>query len=245
MFNFFRKSPKLKDFAFLACDMHSHLLPGIDDGAKSLEESLTLIRALSDLGFQQLFTTPHIMADLYPNTPEIIAQKEQEVQKAIAQAALPVQLQAAAEYLLDEAFAEKVHNKILLPLPGNRVLIETNFIAAPPQLDQLIFQLQAEGYQPVLAHPERYLYFHKQFNIYHELRERGVELQLNLLSLTGYYGKPELALAHRLLKEKLIDFLGTDLHHQRHLLQLQKLLGNSKAASYLLRGQWKNEALMR
>lgn len=244
MFNLFRRSPVLKDFSFLGCDMHSHLLPGIDDGAQDIEQSLKLISGLAALGFTQLFTTPHVMMDLYPNTPERILAKKDLLKKNLAEKGIAIGLDAAAEYLLDEGFSEKLQQGKILTLPGNRVLVETSLISAPPQLDQLLFQLQAKGYRPVLAHPERYLFYRQDFKKYQEFKERGVELQLNLLSLTGYYGKHVSALAHKLLKHDLIDFLGTDLHHEKHLNRLQAMLKNRKIGRLLLKREWRNKELL-
>jgi len=216
MFNLFQKTPDIPDYSFLGADLHSHLLPGIDDGAEDIEQSLVLIRKLKDLGFRKLITTPHIMADLYPNTPEVIKEKLAEVRTALKAAKIEMPIEAAAEYLMDEAFEEKIAEGKLLSLPGNRVLVEMSFISPPPKLETYLFQLQTKGYKPLLAHPERYLFYRDEFKQYHKLRDRGCEFQLNLLSLAGYYGKPTRENAVRLLKEGLIDYLATDMHHERH-----------------------------
>ncbi|WP_020536110.1 tyrosine-protein phosphatase [Lewinella cohaerens] len=228
MLNLFRKHPQIPSYGTLALDLHSHLLPGIDDGAKDVGHSLALIRRLQGMGFTRLFTTPHIMADMYPNTPEIIREKLTEVRAAMKEVGLNIPIGAAAEYLMDEAFGEKIKTGSLLTLPGNRVLVEMSFVSAPPNLGQHIFQLQTKGYKVLLAHPERYLFFRDNFKKYKELKDRGVEFQLNLLSLVGYYGKPTQDNAKALLKAGMIDYLGSDLHHERHADNLERLLADRK-----------------
>lgn len=190
--------------------------------------SLALIRRLQGMGFTRLFTTPHIMADMYPNTPEIIREKLAEVRAAMQEVGLNIPIDAAVEYLMDEGFGEKIKAGTLLTLPGNRVLVEMSFVSAPPNLMQYIFQLQTKGYKVLLAHPERYLFFREDFKKYQELKDRGVEFQLNLLSLVGYYGKPIQDNARALLKAGMIDYLGTDLHHERHADNLERLLADRK-----------------
>ncbi|HEV2481421.1 MAG TPA: CpsB/CapC family capsule biosynthesis tyrosine phosphatase, partial [Puia sp.] len=110
-----------------------------------------------------------------------------------------------------------------LPLKDNLLLVELSFIVPAINLKQVLFDLQLKGYQPVLAHPERYLYFAGNKGWYDKLRESGCLFQLNLLSFTGHYGREVRALAEYLVKKKYVDFLGTDLHHKRHL----ELLGSS------------------
>ncbi len=168
------------------------------------------------------------MADMYPNTPEIIGEKLAEVRAAMKDVGLNIPIDAAAEYLMDEAFGEKIKAGSLLTLPGNRVLVEMSFVSAPPNLGQHIFQLQTKGYKVLLAHPERYLFFRDNFKKYKELKDRGVEFQLNLLSLVGYYGKPTQDNAKALLKAGMIDYLGSDLHHERHADNLERLLADRK-----------------
>ena len=236
MFNFLRRGKPLGTYGFLGTDLHSHLLPGIDDGAKDMDHSLSLIQALLGMGFRRLITTPHIMSDLYPNTPAVIREQLTAVRKAAKEKGIAVELDAAAEYLMDEGFEALLEEGELLTLPGNRVLVEMSFIAPPPKLDQYLFRLQMKGYRPLLAHPERYLFFREDFGRYKEIRDRGCALQLNLLSLTGYYGKPVRDNAVALLKAGLVDFLGTDLHHERHAARLQSAL-EDREIGRLLKGK--------
>lgn len=221
MFSFLRKKDNI---AFpigelLEVDMHSHVLPGIDDGAPDVDTALHLVQGLSQIGFRAAIATPHVTADSYPNTPGTISDAHRQLQ-ATQDAATPV-IRFAAEYMLDEGIRPLIADRALLTLGDtDYVLVETPFLHRPQQLERWIFELQTAGYRPVLAHPERYHYLFKKPVDYADLKERGCAFQVNLLSLVGYYGKPEKAAAHWLLAADMIDFLGTDLHHDRHLQNL-------------------------
>jgi protein-tyrosine phosphatase len=196
----------------LVSDMHSHLLPGIDDGVKTVEESIQVITQLAELGYKKLITTPHISLDRFPNTPEIILSKLAEAKAALADRNMSVALEAAAEYYFDEALQEKLEKREkLLTFGKNYLLFETNFIVEPFGLKDFIFKMASAGYKPVLAHPERYAYMTLQKA--EDLRNRGALLQLNLLSLVGYYSQTIQKLAYKLIDNRLIDFLGTDCHN--------------------------------
>lgn len=212
------KEPLAPPFSWMSQDIHSHLLPGIDDGSPDVETSVDLIRRLHAAGLKTFICTPHIFGDMFRNTPETIhsalalLRKELEVQ-------LPdVTISAAAEYMLDDYFMEllKAGNP-LLTLKGNLLLTELPYTIAPSNVEEITFDIFNLGYQPVLAHPERYGYYYKNMGAYQRLKEIGFHFQLNLLSLTGYYGKRVKATAKMLLKADMIDFVGTDLHHFRHL----------------------------
>ncbi|WP_315819873.1 tyrosine-protein phosphatase [Paraflavitalea speifideaquila] len=198
--------------------MHSHLLPGIDDGSPDEATSLMLIKGLQQLGYRQFITTPHIMWDVHQNDVNSISNAHGVLQGAIQQEGLNVPLKAAAEYFLDDHFEGLLNKNIpLLTVKDNWVLVEFSFVAPPRNLKELLFELQIKGYKPILAHPERYSYLVSQKGWYDELKEAGCYFQLNLLSFTGYYGKIPNELAQYLVKKKYIDLLGTDLHHERHL----------------------------
>lgn len=220
--------------------MHSHLIAGIDDGAPDLGISVNLIRNMQELGFHQLITTPHIMTDLYPNTPEVILDGLEQVRQALKQEGINIPIHAAAEYLMDEGFAEKVEEGKLLTLKDKYVLVEMSFVAVTPNLDQLLFQMQTKDYRPIMAHPERYAYFRGDLKRYERLKDQGCLLQMNLLSLLGYYGKDVRQVAVKLLKAGLYDLAGTDLHHERHWGALRTLLSDYQAAKLLEGYEWKN-----
>jgi tyrosine-protein phosphatase YwqE len=201
--------------------MHSHLIPGIDDGAKDMEDSIRLIRGLVDLGYRKLITTPHILGDFYPNTPETIGEGLGAVQAELARQNIDVELRAAAEYLMDDHFIRLLEAAPpLLTLKDKLILVELSFAVPAINLKEILFEVQLRGYQPVLAHPERYLYFGADKTWYDRLKDAGCYFQLNLLSIKGYYGKASQELAQYLIKKKYVDLLGTDLHHEKHLANL-------------------------
>jgi protein-tyrosine phosphatase len=240
MFSFFQRKTIVSDISWLGVDIHSHLLPGIDDGSASMENSLAYIHKLQELGFEKLICTPHIFTDLYPNTPETILPVLDELKVKVKSEGLNVHLDAAAEYMADDSF--KVETG-LLTLPGQHILIEMSYLAETPNIDQIIFELHVQGYKVVLAHPERYLFYHKNFERYQRMKELGCLLQLNLLSVTGYYGKSVKSAAEAILKAGLYDCAGTDLHHERHLAVLEKNVQNGKMYELIGNYEFKNKEL--
>lgn len=209
-------------------DIHSHLLPGIDDGAKDLDDSIELIQKMSSYGIKNFITTPHILGDLYPNTPEIIKDKLAEVKKELEKRNITdIHIEAAAEYMIDENFFDILEKEDLLTLKDNLVLVEMSYFSPPINLFDLLFQMQLKGFKPVLAHPERYNTYHKNVKMYTKLKNAGCLFQLNLLSLTDNYGKEVQKTSERLLKENMYDFVGTDTHHLNHL-ELLKKIGTKK-----------------
>jgi tyrosine-protein phosphatase YwqE len=219
MFKLFSKPKSSKaDYSQLTVDMHSHLLPGIDDGSPDIETSLRLIRSMMELGYTKFITTPHIMWDMYKNTSEIILEKLEIVRAAAKAEGLNIEINAAAEYFLDDYVAGLVkRNEPLLTISGNMVLVEFSLAHPSMSLKDILFDLQMQGYQPVIAHPERYIYLEHNKEFYEELKDIGCLFQLNLLSLGGYYGKSVNELAQYLIKKGHYDLVGTDLHHARHL----------------------------
>lgn len=224
-------------------DLHSHLLPGVDDGAGTLAESLELIRWMHGMGFRRLYTTPHVMQDMYPNSRERLEEAAQLVWDALPGLGLDVELHLAAEYYVDEYFEKKLETEPLLTLPGRRVLIEHSPLAAPPNFHQVVFRLCAKGYKPVLAHPERYRSYESDLGAYQRLKQWGCEFQVNLLSLTGYYGRTVEKNARLLMKAGLTDFLATDLHHRRHAELLEKAFSDKQVKAALEHPSIRNESL--
>jgi len=219
---FFKKKNTTADFSSLYCDMHSHLIPGIDDGVPDIETSIKLITGLMNIGYKKIITTPHVMWDLYKNNNEIIQSGWEAVKEEIDKRKLPIDFYAAAEYFIDDHFDKILDDdSSLLTLKDNMVLVEFPFVQEPAELKKIIFKLQIKGYQPVIAHPERYLYFGANKNWYEELKNAGCAFQINLLSLIGFYGKAPQELSQYLIKKKFIDLLGTDLHNEQHLEILQ------------------------
>lgn len=235
MFDFFRKKKQVPvDFSGVANDMHSHLLPGIDDGSPDTDTSATLITGLVDLGFSGFITTPHIMWDLYQNDPTTIG-KAADTLKAEKSELMPAKFKYAAEYFLDDHLTSLLDKDVkLLTIKDNLVLFEFSFVSTPYDFKDMIFKMQIKGYQPVLAHPERYLYLNNNRTVYDDLKSAGCLFQLNLLSLTGYYGRIAADIANDLITKGYIDLLGTDLHHQRHLEALRNAGSIMPAINQLL-----------
>jgi tyrosine-protein phosphatase YwqE len=224
MFGLFKKSlPPLENYAVLGADLHSHLLPGIDDGAPDMASSLLLLREMYDLGFQHVYTTPHVREEIFPNKPDQILQKRDALREAALQQGIPVFLDAAAEYFVDEYFVKALRHEELLCLPGRRVLIEMSPQKPFANLHQVIFDLQMKGYRPILAHPERYPYFRHRDD-YLQIKNMGCALQVNLPAISGYYGKKIQLVAGMLLQRGMADYLATDLHHERHAAHLRQAL---------------------
>jgi protein-tyrosine phosphatase len=215
-----QKEP-LEEFIFV--DMHSHLIPNIDDGSKSLDESVELVQKLKTLGYKKLITSPHIIGDLYKNTPEIILSGLTELKKRLAADNINIEIEAAAEYYLDEWFIEKLNNgEKLMTFGNNYVLFETSFMNEPAHLHQAIFLMRTLGYTPVLAHPERYVYLYQNFSEFKKIYDMDVLFQMNLNSLAGYYSKAAKQFAEKLIDNNMVDFVGTDCHGVRHLNVLQE-----------------------
>jgi protein-tyrosine phosphatase len=223
MFGFLKKKPPAGAvLAPLGCDMHSHLIPGIDDGAPDMDTALGLIRGLAELGYKRLITTPHINGDVFPNTIGIIRAGETAVIEQLRKEGIDVGFRAAAEHLLDDYFTRALSaGEPFLTLKDNLLLVELSFAVPMINLKEIIFDIQLKGYVPVLAHPERYLYFAANKGWYDQLRDAGCLFQLNLLSFIGYYGRDAQELAGWLVKRNYVEFLGTDLHHHRHLEMLR------------------------
>jgi tyrosine-protein phosphatase YwqE len=216
--NFFpNKSSKELPFNFLEADMHAHILPGIDDGSKNKEESLELIKGLLSLGYKKFIATPHIISDSYKNTTSSIRQATDELQIFLKENNVNVDITPSAEYYVDEAFLKLVEDNDLMPFGKNYILIETNYMFSSPLLKEAIFKLKIKGYKPIFAHPERYVYLYENFRKFEEIKELDILFQVNLASLMGYYSKESKIFAEKLIKNNMVDFVGTDIHNMRHL----------------------------
>lgn len=232
------------DFSQVKVDVHSHLLPGIDDGSPDIETSLELIRGLVALGYSKLITTPHIMWDMYRNTRDGVLAKLELLQDAVNKEGIPVEIHAAAEYFLDEHVEDLLRtNQPLLTVSGKMVLVEFSLAHAPMSLKDILFEMQMKGYQPIIAHPERYIYLANNKDFYEELKEIDCLFQLNILALTGYYGKSVQELAGYLIKKGHYNLVGTDLHHHRHLEALKNPSITNSLSKLIETGEIKNSQL--
>jgi len=222
MFNFFRNKPKNKTLPFLV-DIHSHLLPGLDDGVKSIDETVYILKLLQKIGYQKIITTPHIMSDHYPNTEEGIVSKLKETIDLLKEHEIDIKLEAAAEYYLDENLLEKLSKQEkLLTFGKNYLLFETSFFNKPAFLEDAVFIMNTQGYQPVLAHPERYSYLQSDQQLLGKLKNMNLLFQMNLLSLSGFYAIEVKKFALKLLKANLIEFVGTDCHNALQVNEIYK-----------------------
>lgn len=224
MFSIFKPKPKTYGtIKPITVDMHSHLLPGIDDGVQTYEQSIEIIKQLIAQGYKKLIVTPHIMHDFYRNTPEVILDKLDKLQDIIHTMGLDIELEAGAEYYLDEAFVRKLERQESLLCFGEKryLLFETSYINSSPYLEHVVFMMQSQGYMPILAHPERYIYLFDNYEKLVELQRKGVYLQVNINSLVGYYSKSSQRIAERLIDDHLVSFLGTDCHGMKHMKHLK------------------------
>jgi tyrosine-protein phosphatase YwqE len=225
--------------------MHSHLLPALDDGLQSLEQTLKFVKELSLLGYTKLICTPHIISDMYPNSPQTILPKLQLVRDALKENNIPVQIEAGAEYMVDNNFEMSIqNNELLLTFGKNLILIEMSYAVASSNIEKVIFDLRLKGLHPVLAHPERYNYYFNDFEKYQRFADMGCLIQINLLSLLGYYGKPIKKTAEKLLKNNMVDLLGTDMHHENHLRALKELASQKSFYKLFENATIRNKALL-
>lgn len=231
-------------FNTLKVDMHSHLIPGIDDGVQTLEESLTLIKMLKAMGYEKCITTPHIMSEGYQNNPEVITTGLAHVRNFLKDHEIDFPVDAAAEYLVDHQFMDKIEKGDLLLINGKYILMELPFMNRPPNLDEVIFELNLRRLKPILAHPERYMYMHDSgLKQYEDLKNKEVLFQLNITSLTGYYSPAMEKMSKQLVQAGMVDFLGTDIHNEQHLQNLQKSLQDSYVVHLLESTSFKNAEL--
>ena len=236
----FRPSVPLRPGEHLHLDMHAHWLPGIDDGAKTVEDTLALVGGLYDLGYRHLIATPHVYPEFYPNTAATIQEAYAAVAPLLQERFPDLTTGYAAEYFLDESFQALVDQKALLPITGNKVLVEFSFFAQPPQAEDVFFQMQLKGYRPILAHVERYPFLFGDVRKLDRFLDMGVEFQGNLLSLTGRYGPDVQKQGLHLLRSGAYTWLGTDCHHAEHIAQLQDFR-LSKADARVVEGQGFNQ----
>ena len=218
MFTLFKSKPLLKDLIpDHHVDIHSHLLPGIDDGARTFSDTLQLTRALQGFGITQFITTPHIIQHVWDNTHEQIQSKKATTVLELEKNQINIPFHAAAEYLMDDRFVRLFQSEDLLTLKDKYVLVEMSYINPPIQLYSILFDLQVAGYIPVLAHPERYTFYQNNLEEFAKLKRAGCLFQLNLLSVVGYYGNEITKIAEQLVKKGMYDFVGSDVHHVNHI----------------------------
>ena len=215
----------------ISTDIHCHIIPGVDDGSPDVATSLELVERMASWGIRRIIASPHVTADTFENTPATLDAPMRRLSAAIADKGIDIGLSRSAEYRLDNFFLKQLKEGLVTPLPGNHLLVENSWDCEPWHLDNLLFDIKLQGFRPILAHPERYIYYLKYTpHRYGELHRAGTYLQINLLSLAGYYGKDEQKMAESLIERGYADFLGTDLHHHRHADAIEAYLASKRYA---------------
>lgn len=227
MIDLFSKKRKTSSIFPLEVDVHSHLLPGIDDGVESFDEAIEIIQLMKGLGYKKLITTPHIMSEFYPNNKEIILDKLEGLKTAMSKVNLEMEIEAAAEYYLDESFLALLDTPEKLLVFGKKYLLfETSFINEPVFLKEAIFKINSIGLQPVLAHPERYMYIQTNFSLLEEFAERNLLYQCNINAIEGYYSGAAKSVAKKMIKNNMVSFLGSDCHNMKHAFIIKKAISH-------------------
>lgn len=228
MFSFFNKSKERIKLP-VTTDIHCHVIPGIDDGSPDAKTSANLIEQMQQWGINRILATPHVTKITFENSLSTIQPAMGKLKAELAKRGNDIAIDHAAEYRIDELLAQNIAADTLMTYPGNYILIENSFMQEPWNIKDLVFDLQMKGLTPVLAHPERYAYYYKRKERLNELHEAGLLLQINVLSLAEAYGKAERKMAEYLMKENLVDFIGTDLHRQSHVEAINKYLESKNA----------------
>jgi len=231
------------DLGVLRCDVHSHFIPGIDDGAQTMDQSMELLSAMAEFGYRKVVTTPHNMADGYKNTPEIILGGLERVREELKRRGIAIEIDAAAEYYLDHELEQKVAERKVLTFGDNYLLFELPFISEPAVLLSVIFQMQTAGYRPVLAHPERYAFWYTDLSKYERLKERGVLFQLNMIALSGAYGPQAKQIAEKLIDAGHYELIGSDCHSMNHVQAMKNTLSRPYLHKLIASGKLLNTTL--
>lgn len=244
--NIFRKSSNNEpvDLGILNCDVHSHFIPGIDDGARTMKDTLEMLKAVEDLGYKKVITTPHVMSDFFRNTTAIITTGLEQVRTAAKAEGIQLEIDAAAEYYFDYDLEGKIQNERLLTFGPGYLLFEVSYMNAPDNLDAFIFQLQTSGYKPVLAHPERYpFWFTKNLEHFEKLKDKGVLFQLNINALTGHYSPATKKVAEQMIDKGWYELIGSDCHHMGHIELMRRVRGEKALQKLISSGKLLNDTL--
>ena len=226
MFGLFKKKEVKRtvsfDYSTVVTDMHSHVLPGIDDGAQTVEDSIYLVKKMMSLGIKKIIATPHVMIDYYRNDSQSIGNALSLLKSELKNQNIDIDITAAAEHYFDETFEQRIDERKAFTMGDNYVLFEFSFITQPPNAIHVIQKMKDAGYKPILAHPERYGYM--SIDEMKTLRSWGCDLQLNTISLSGYYGKQTKKIAEEMIDNQMVDFISSDMHHPRHAAAFENTL---------------------
>ncbi len=234
MLHFFQKKKYLIDLLEGFIDIHNHILPGIDDGAQTVEESINLIRGFSEFGVKKFIATPHIMHNYYDNTPSTINASLQTLQNALNNNSLAnITISASAEHMIDDNFENLLLTQKTMPMREDHLLIEMSYLQPPINFEESIIAIASNRFFPILAHPERYNFLHKKIKKYSKFKEQGILFQLNMLSLSEFYNSSVQKTAFKLLEEGFIDFIASDVHNLNQLNSLKSLTISKKTTALL------------
>ena len=229
MIQFFVKKYFLVDYLKDFVDIHNHILPGIDDGANTVEESLELIRSFEGIGINKFIATPHIMFNYYDNDRESITASLENLKAALLEHQMKdVSIEAAAEHMIDNNYEMLLDEDGEMPMRKEFMLLEMSYLQPSINFDDAIIKTAQKGYFPVLAHPERYVFLQGRMNKYRRYKEQGIMFQLNLLSLGDYYSPETSSATRKLLDADLYDFVGTDVHNIIQFKAIKELVLNKK-----------------
>ncbi len=242
-FSWKKKQSHEKPTPVLKIDLHSHLIPGIDDGSRTIEESLEMLRAMQALGYEKVITTPHVMSDAYQNSTQTIVDGLQSLREASLADGITIEIEAAAEYYLDEELIRRLERGDILTLGDKYLLFETSYISKPLNFEEVVYEIQAKGYKALLAHPERYRYISDPQKEFGRMKELGIFLQLDINSLGGFYGREAMKHALILSESGIIDFLGSDVHRIKQVGFLEKVFADQKYRALLENNRIMNETL--
>lgn len=229
MFQFYIKKYFLVDFLSSFVDIHNHILPGIDDGAKTVEDSLELIKGYEEIGINKFIATPHIMHNYYDNTAETINASLEQLKDALLQSNMKeVAIEASAEHMIDDNFEYLLESGCIMTMRKDYLLIEMSYLQPPINFSESVKKIIQHNLFPILAHPERYNFIKANSKLYNDFKRKGLLFQLNLLSLGKYYDHETQKKAGKLLDAGLIDFAATDMHHKKHLKALKNITLSTK-----------------
>ncbi len=219
-----------KQYFFYEHDMHSHILPGLDDGVRKMEDSVVIVKKMLALGVKRFSFTPHISFPSPLNTRGGILEKLEALRTCLAKEGIDIDADAGAEYKVGEYMMDLIKQGDIASFDGEKVLVEHSFVAASPSFEEVVFRLQDKGYTPVLAHPERYPFYAGHLEERAEdLKHRGCRMQVNLLSFVGFYGKEAQHGAKALAAAGLIDHVSGDIHSIKQVELLEKFLRSGEA----------------
>ena len=242
MFDLFtRKEPNI--LRYLNADVHSHLLPSVDDGVKDIETALSCINEMKRNGISKIYVTPHFQTHRFKNDEDDIKRRFDEFRTLVGEQISDMELCLAGEYLIDSGFEERLRTKKLLTINDKYLLVEFSFNQSMLGMEELFFEMQMKGYEVILAHPERYLYLNKDSKLIHNLKEQGVYFQSNIMSFGGFYGSESMRRAYQYVENGWINFLGTDIHGKKYRDALVDVCKKSKFQKLLKKNTFLNNQL--